>query len=201
MLDHEDDSSILHRDFSLALAAVFIVMFIIILPFIQPIGKDDKDEVKSSGNLIFELIWPADNPVDVDLWILSPDREQIGYSNPSGKYLNLLRDDVGSTDDPSGLNYENGFSRGIVPGKYIVNVHIYSYSPPARLPIKVRVILSVKVDDKSKIHQFYAVELTFRKLHEEQTALQFVVGEDQKIDFSKNSIEFFPFVNSLMEDK
>lgn len=201
MLDYENDSSILHRDFSLGLAAVFIVMFIIILPFIQPVGKDNEEEMKSVGNLIFEMIWPNNNPVDVDLWILTPDREQIGYSNQSGKYVNLLRDDVGSTDDVSGMNYENGFSRGIIPGRYIVNAHIYSYSAPAKLPIKVRVVLSIKADEKSKINQFYAVELTFEKLHEEQTALQFTVNESGKIDFEKNSIEFFPFVNGMMEDR
>ena len=72
-----------------------------------------------------EANWPPDMDSDVDLWVQAPGDMPVGYSNKGGAVFNLLRDDLGQQLDLSGLNYESSYSRGIVPGEYTVNLHLY----------------------------------------------------------------------------
>ena len=72
----------------------------------------------------------AANPVPtlksvVDLWVKAPDDIPVGYSNRGGLFFNLLRDDLGVYKDPTPINYEVAYSRGINPGEHIVNLHLY----------------------------------------------------------------------------
>jgi hypothetical protein len=39
--------------------------------------------------------------------------------------FNLLRDDLGKAQDLTDNNYEVACSRGLPPGEYVVNVHMY----------------------------------------------------------------------------
>ena len=72
-----------------------------------------------------EANWPPELDSDVDLWVQAPGDVPVGYSNKGGAVFNLLRDDLGQQLDLSGLNYETAYSRGIVPGEYTVNLHLY----------------------------------------------------------------------------
>lgn len=191
MLDVEDDSGTLFRDFSLAVAAIFLCLVVILLPFINPPKQDSEKEVNASGNLIVEVIWPHDNPVDIDTWILGPDNIRVGYSNKSGKIFNLLRDDTGASNDVTGLNFENAFSRGIWPGWYIINLHVFG-TGSGELPIKVRTVLSVKAGPNATVIQFYASEIILYELREEQTVLRFKVKPDKTIDYESFSTDFEP---------
>ena len=75
--------------------------------------------------MIVEVRWPDQLDSDVDLWVQAPGDVPVGYSNKGGAIFNLLRDDLGQRADATGMNYEVSYSRGIPPGEYMVNVHLY----------------------------------------------------------------------------
>ena len=43
------------------------------------------------GNVVVEIHWPDDLPVDVDLWVQAPRDVPVGYWNQGSRFFNLLR--------------------------------------------------------------------------------------------------------------
>lgn len=189
-----EDSATIFRDVTLLIAAGFIVLAILVLPWVNPPKKEEQEDVKNPGNIVVEVIWPSDNGVDVDTWIQDPAGEKVGYSNKSGTIFNLLRDDLGGSGDVTNLNYEHAFSRGIVPGKHIVNIHLFSQSS-GRLPVTVRIVVSIKVSPGSVMQQFFAADITLTDIREEQTVVSFDITEDKTVDMKSISTIYEPLVS------
>ena len=55
---------------------------------------------------MIEARWPDAVDADVDLWVQAPGDVPVGYSNKGGAIFNLLRDDLGTRADATGINYE-----------------------------------------------------------------------------------------------
>lgn len=136
----------LFRDVLLVALGAVAAVLIIILFLVNPPKQDNADDARSRGNMRVEIYWPADINADVDLWSKAPNDNPVGYSNLNGRVFNLVRDDLGTHSDLSGVNYEVSFTRGVPPGEYIVNLHWYSNAQgAARIP--VRVLITIKKDD------------------------------------------------------
>lgn len=164
----------------LALGFLFIV--IVLIPFIA--DKKPSEESIQQGNVIIEMYWDDKQNIDVDLWILVPGDVPVGYSNLGGKYSNLLRDDLGDRNDISGKNMEIATTRGIFPGEYIVNAHLFSLKTGA-LPVAVRVVVSVKVDDKSRANQILARTVELVRDGHEKTVFRFYLDALGNYDHKK----------------
>ena len=113
------------RDVTLVILVGMIALVILLIPHLNPPGKKQEAEATPPGNVIVEIRWPDNWKTDVDLWVLAPKDSPVGYSNLVGRTFNLLRDDLGSMNDPLGLNYENAYSRGIPIGEYVINLHLF----------------------------------------------------------------------------
>lgn len=116
---------------------VLFMLVIILLAIVHP--KKTSEESRPPGTISVEIRWPDNCDSDVDLWVRAPDDLAVGYSRMSAKIFNLLRDDLGNTNDLGGLNYENAYTRGVVNGEYIVNLHLYNHRGSCNLPIHVDV--------------------------------------------------------------
>ena len=126
----EDDTwGTVFRDVVMLALIGFVAMVIMLLPHVTR-KKQETEEHKAPGNVIVEIHWPSDMPVDVDLWVQAPNEPPVGFWNQSGHIFNLLRDDLGIEGDATNLNYEVSYSRGIPSGEYVVNVHMYGKPPP-----------------------------------------------------------------------
>lgn len=178
-----DDGDTVFRDVILLTLAGFIVIVLLLLPHINPVANKS-DDLKSPGNVIVEMYWSDDITDDIDLWIRAPGDLSVGYSNKAGKVFNLLRDDLGKNGDLSNKNQENAFSRGIVPGEYIINVH--HYRGVGNFPVEVRVVMSVKKDADSSAIQLIARTVYLKHEGEELTVVRFKL--DEKGNLSKSSI-------------
>ncbi len=171
-LDELDDDAwgTVFRDVILLTLIGFVAMVIILLPHVVPAKKQTEDQ-KAPGNVIVEMHWPSDMPVDVDLWVQAPGEFPVGFWNLGGQTFNLLRDDLGAEGDATDENFEITYSRGIPSGEYIVNVHMYGIVPPDR-PVPVTVVVSVrKLYDEARQILKTDVELTYR--NQEETAYRF----------------------------
>lgn len=136
----------LFRDLLLAILATIAAMLIIMLPHINPVATGERTkDVDAPGDVMVEIFWPLYN-TDVDLWVRAPGDIPVGYSNKGGAVFNLLRDDLGNRGELTPYNREIAISRGLVPGKYVVNIHLYR-NPANILPIPVTAVVSVKMAD------------------------------------------------------
>lgn len=172
---HDDSSGTVFRDVLMLALIGFVAMVIMLLPHVSK-PKEETDEHTPPGNVVVEMHWPDELPVDVDLWVQAPGDVPVGFWNQGSRYFNLLRDDLGTEGDASGRNYEISYSRGIPPGEYTVNVHMYG-KVPAGVVVPVRVVVSVKAKYDS-LRQILETTVELRHRNQEETAFRFRLTED-----------------------
>jgi hypothetical protein len=175
--DGDDGGSTVFRDVIMLALVGFVALVIIMLPHIQPPGAETTGEVTAPGNVIVEVRWPDEVDADVDLWVQAPGDLPVGYSNKGGAVFNLLRDDLGKRADVTGLNYETSYSRGIPPGEYTVNLHLYR-NPSQTYPVQVTVVTSVKRDTAERAEQLLASKVLLLHDGDETTVYRFRLTEE-----------------------
>jgi hypothetical protein len=178
--DENNDGDIVFRDIITLALCGFVSMVVMILPHLNPSAKADAIEsVASPGNVIVEIRWPDGHDADVDLWVEAPGDVAVGYSNKGGAIFNLLRDDLGRVGDPTNQNYEISFSRGLPPGEYTANVHLYRN--PSGRPVDVTMAISAKATVQSSARPLLSTNVTLRREGEELTGFRFTLGQDGRL--------------------
>ena len=175
-----DDDGVVFRDVIMLALAGFVAIVVLILPHINPKGAKAVASADPPGNVIVELRWPDALDSDVDLWVQAPGDVPVGYSNKGGVVFNLLRDDLGKRMDATGMNYEVSYSRGIIPGEYTVNAHLYR-NPSRQSPVPLTVVTSVKEDDGGSARQILARKFDLDRTGEEATAFRFRLDADGRL--------------------
>lgn len=173
-----DDSDIVFRDLIMLTLSGFVTVAVLLLPHIgEPSAKTVAEETSQPpGNVIVEARWPDEIDSDVDLWVQAPGDVPVGYSNKGGAVFNLLRDDLGHQLDVSGLNYESSFSRGVIPGEYTVNLHLYR-NRASRVEVPVTVVVSLKGGADTPSRQVLMSKVVLAREGEERTVFRFNLAE------------------------
>lgn len=181
---HEgDDSGTVFRDMITLALAGFVCMVLLLLPHVNPPGEEGKGVAATEppGNVIIEARWDDKLRTDVDLWVQAPGDVPVGYSNKSGLIFNLLRDDLGSYADPTEINFETAFSRGVPPGEYAINVHLFRNLDNV-FPIFVRVVARVKAEHESGAATIAATRVRLDHEGQEVTAFRFKLTERGELE-------------------
>ena len=176
-------------DTALLMLGGFVLMTMLMMTVMNPPAKSSEmDGVQAPGNVIVEIQWPDKLDADVDLWVKAPSDVPVGYSNKSGRIFNLLRDDLGATQDMTDYNYEVAYSRGLPPGEYIVNVHMYCDREGA-YPVPVKITVTAKRDLDKSIDPLVTTQVDLRRANQELTALRFKLDPNgQLVAGSVNSL-------------
>ena len=186
----ENQSGTVFRDVIMLALAGFVSLVILLIPFINPPAKTESTTSEPPGNVIVEVFWPKDRDVDVDLWVKAPEDIPVGYSNRGGLFFNLLRDDLGIYKDPTPINYEVSYSRGINPGEHIVNLHLYREDGTSFQPFDVKVVVTV-VDPETKIRrQILESSVLLDEIGKESTVFRFSLDKNGNLDEKNISNEF-----------
>ena len=175
---HADSSGTVFRDVLMLALIGFVAMVVMLLPHISK-TQDETDEHTPPGNVVVEMHWPDELPVDVDLWVQAPNDVPVGFWNQGSQFFNLLRDDLGMEGDASGRNYEVSYSRGILAGDYTVNVHMYG-KIPAGVVVPVRVVVSVKAK-YDNLRQILQTSVELQRRNQEETAFRFRLSGDGEL--------------------
>ncbi|MDX1434633.1 MAG: hypothetical protein R3286_19485 [Gammaproteobacteria bacterium] len=182
----EDTGGTVFRDVLMLALIGFVAMVVMLLPHISRVERD-KSEHKPPGNVVVEIHWPDELPVDVDLWVRAPNDVPVGFWNQGSQVFNLLRDDLGVEGDATGRNYEVSYSRGIPAGEYIVNVHMYG-PLPAGVIVPVQVVVSVRTE-YDQLRQLLQTKVDLRQRNQEETAFRFrLTGEGELIPDSVSTL-------------
>lgn len=176
----EDDggTGTVFRDMITLALAGFVCMVLLLLPHINPKGKEGTGVASEEppGNVIVEARWDDKLRTDVDVWVQAPGDVPVGYSNKSGLIFNLLRDDLGSYADPTEVNFETSYSRGIPPGEYTVNIHLFR-NLENLYPVWVRVVARVKKETEAGAATLAATRVRLDREGQEVTAFRFTLND------------------------
>lgn len=156
-----DSSQKTFQDILLMFSMGLIMIIMIIAMFINNPEKNAEEMSKPAGAVLVEIFWNDDYNIDIDGWVLGPkDERPVGYSAKDGSQFQLLRDDVGFSNDLSNRNFENFFSRTADEGTYRVNVHYWG-KRENKFPDTVDVLVTVRyIPGNDKPHQVYSRTVT-----------------------------------------
>jgi hypothetical protein len=79
---------------------------------------------------------------------------------------------LGRRADATEMNYEVSYSRGIPPGEYVVNVHLYRNAAGVS-PIPVTVVASVKSSQTESARQLLSTKVALTREGQELTVFRF----------------------------
>lgn len=163
------------RDMLFLLVFAYLVVGAVALAHVRK-QQEEISGITPPGAIIVDLQWDNSVDADVDLWVEAPGDVPVGYSNKGGAVFNLLRDDLGLVLDLSGRNFETAYSRGIVPGEYTVNAHLFRNRSPAAV-IPVNAIVSVREGKDGAMRQVLASHAELVRENQEITVFRFRLDE------------------------
>ena len=144
-------------DLLLCSFASVVVLFILSTLLINPAKKVVNEGIRKDAEYVIELNWNPDVDCDVDLWMRDPDKNIVSFLRKDIALMHLERDDLGSLNDTY-INNNSTFKsmhnnevvtiRGIIPGEYTVNIHLYAcrvnkISLPVGAAIEIPTIVKV----------------------------------------------------------
>ncbi len=175
-----DPSDTVFRDVILLALLGFVAIAVLLLPHVATKGRTAEAAVDPPGNVIVEIRWPDHLDTDVDLWVRAPGDVPVGYSNKGGLIFNLLRDDLGKVADPTDLKNEVAYSRGIPPGEYAVNLHLYR-NASGTYPIPVKVTVSSRRSAGHPTSHLVQTNVDLAREGQEATAFRFKLTEQGEL--------------------
>jgi hypothetical protein len=173
---------------------VFVVLFALAFVHMRP--PEQQRAVQAKAEFMLEMTWPDGSLDDVDLWLLLPDGQKVGFMRKDTGIATLDRDDRGAYGDTYWEGTERKLIRsnreviavrGIQPGAYVVNVHYYGRFNEAHIgfadewrrpdvPVKVRL---TKINPT--ISDLGVREVTLFGVGQQSTVFSFRVDNDGNV--------------------
>lgn len=176
-MKHFSGVAIAYIDMLLSFAIVCLGLAILIIPN-PPVTAAGMD--KPICSLAIDMEWDKNDNADVDLWAKAPGDKAVGYSSKDGKYLNLVRDDLGNLYSSDKANHERVCARGLPAGEYIVNSHLYAYRA-VPLPISVSITVSVVDPGSAMLTEIYKRTIKIDRNGDEITVVRFELDTSGKL--------------------
>lgn len=168
------------QDTITVLCATFMLVAALLMAHISSKAKASASGNEVPGNVMFEVRWADALDADVDLWVQGPGDIPVGFSNKGGVLFNLLRDDLGKIADVTNLNYEVAFSRGVYPGLYVANLHLFR-NVSGVYPVEATVVASIKRKANESAVQVATAKVSLRKEGQETTTMRFRLDADGNV--------------------
>jgi len=160
----------------LCFAALFAMSFILINP-----SKKDNNVV-AKGEFVIVMTWPKEMDNDVDIYVEDPEGNLVAFMRREEGLMHLDRDDLGKRNDVvqtqfGEIEYDENREivtlRGIMPGEYVINVHMYMKREESLLtPV------TVQLDKINPYSTIMIKRVTLGDSGEEKTAFRFILNND-----------------------
>ena len=178
-------ASVPFTDLSMNSLLNVLALFVLAYVLISLENKKDEESLKTEGEFVVIIRWPDGSNDDVDLHVMDPQQRIAYFASRDVGLMHLEHDDRGAASDivdtGSGSiavakNEERLILRGIVPGEYIVNVHMYHKRDPKPTPVTVILYRLAGTDA-----EIFKKEKVLSDIREEQTAFRFVLKKDKTV--------------------
>jgi hypothetical protein len=160
----------------------FVVMFMLAYLLINPIAKSGAIDAKAE--FLITLTWPDGRCEDVDLYVEDPAQNLVWFRQREAGLMHLDRDDLGCRNDVIEIggrlvvnptNQETVSVRGIVPGEFVVNVHLYhGEGQPVPATVKIEKL-------NPRVELVFVGHVTLNQTGDERTMARFLVGADGRV--------------------
>lgn len=160
-------------------AAGFVFLFFIAFMMIEP--ESNETQIRTKAEYVITTTWEHESPDDVDVWLRDPTGNLLYFKKKEIGLMHLDRDDLGDANDSYILsdgtvitynyNQEIVTIRGIIPGEWVLNIHMYSKK--TKKPTKVLVRMDkINPSVKTMVNQTYTME----KKWDQITVLRFTLN-------------------------
>jgi len=189
----------IRNDLMLNMLVVISSVLIMLLLILKVETSPPSVEIKNIAIVTME--WPGISDYDLDLWIKTPNGTYVGFDNKEGDGVVLQRDDTGLMVDKivdgdgkitgyTELNLEILNIRHLVPGRYYVNVMVYSTKFGMAYDLnsgaqKVPVTVKSQLIQITPFAQYEGREFLLSKDCQEKTLLSFDVDNELNIVFNE----------------
>ena len=185
-------------DMAMCLLLLFICLFALTFIFMSKKVEQSK-KVDAKAEFVITIEWPKESESDVDSYLEDPAGNVAFFRAREVGLIHLDRDDLGRKNDRIELadgslyevkeNRETLTIRGIVPGEYALNVHMYlNQEKDKNLKVPITVTMT-KINPTMKVVMIKEVEL--HKSGDETTAFRFTLdkyGEVTDVNFLQKGI-------------
>ena len=178
----------------------FVLLFIIAFLLISPVKK--KKEIEQKAEYVITVTWPSEFGDDVDSWLEDPTGKVMYFRKKEVGLMHMDRDDLGNLNDRQHVpgigvvnypyNREITTIRGIMPGEYVFNIHLYRKEHEDK-PIPVTVILE-KLNPRVKL--LYSKVMILTDYWEEKTIIRFVLDVDGEV--TESYFIYKPLVENII---
>jgi hypothetical protein len=178
----------------------FVLLFIIAFLLISPVKK--KKEIEQKAEYVITVTWPGEFGDDVDSWLEDPTGKIMYFRKKEVGLMHMDRDDLGKLNDQQYVpgigmvnypyNREITTIRGIMPGEYVFNIHLYRKEHKSK-SIPVTVILE-KLNPQVKL--LYSKVVTLSNYWEEKTIIRFVLDVDGEV--TESFFIYKPLVENII---
>lgn len=172
-------------DLFLTMALFFFTICVIEMALVKIENK--KKNIESKAEFIITVEWPKEREDDVDTYLEDPIGNIIFYGQKAKGLMHLDRDDLGYANDsirlPDGsyidfpFNKEKVTLRGIIPGEYILNLHLFNKRQSNTAPIPVTVLIE-KLNPYSIV---LSKKIILYENGDEKTVCRFKLDKDGKV--------------------
>jgi hypothetical protein len=178
-------STMVFVDLSFNILIGFIVLFS--LAFLSMQQKKEQDaKIASKAEFIITMEWPPEYNDDVDVYVQDPVGNLVFFRRREQGLMHLDRDDLGHRSDTITLadgtkytvneNKEVVTIRGIVPGEYIVNAHMYFKNSIGPCPVKFKL---EKLNPR--VVTVAARDIELSEVGQERTAFRFTLDDQGNV--------------------
>ena len=181
---HQFDSIVLLDVLLNFLLGVIVLLFWAFIQ-IQPESKKDAS-INTAGEFAIVMDWDDKSEDDVDLYVMDSQGNLVFFDDRESGLIHLERDDLGIKNDivigPNGeqvkieKNEERVIIRGITPGEYIVNAHMYKKVNWGKTTVSISLIdlqgTDAKIVEKSVV---------LKNKGDEVTAFRFTLNADRQV--------------------
>lgn len=201
-------------DLLLNILTGIIFLFVLTSLLIQPVKEKTDPGLKKNAEFVINVRWNNDIDCDVDIWVRDPLGNIVSFKKKESGIMYIERDDIGiqgdllmdSKDKIVGQvsdNSETWVLRGLITGKFTVNLHVYAcrkdksvpagfgylklhyqIGEPIELPVTVELI---KVNPNYEILKTETV--TLKKVWDETTIFNFELNQTgNAYNFTKDPV-------------
>ena len=208
MVRRKYSSNLSFVDLLFNLLVGFASLFFLAFLLINPVAEEGK--IDPVTQFMVTLTWPDESVADIDLWIRGPDGMVVSFVNKEGGYMQLDRDDLGTSNDTYFVdgeqvivnrNLETITINAIVPGEYTISTFYYGGGPvreettgvitytyaPTSVEVSIMDMHPFRVNLTRKLDLLHRVE---------QNVATFIIDDEGKIMDIRTDIKI-PIVTSV----
>lgn len=179
-----------YNEFLWVLYICAVALFVVFIADVKSKKTEKTSDEIPAGSISVYAYWQDGIDLDIDLHLSSPSGDHVYFAHLSGKIWNLLRDDLGKSNDTGIRNFENAYARGLPAGEYVVNIHAYRGSSdmyPAE--IEGEVIITANPNAGKGAQKVVKQKVTLYRTGEETTLVRFAIdGNGNVVPGSVNHI-------------